>query len=223
MQVKLLRVLEDKTFHRIGSNDVIKFNARIIAATNKDLEQQVKNNKFREDLYYRLNVFPIHIPPLRERAEDIPLLIHELVNRMQADNRGNLRLLPDAIDALCKYNWPGNVRELANLIERLSILYAGVVVSINDLPEKFRQMSQQAPLKGSTKLNKKEDITNKVDIEENKRISFKIYMEEIEIELLREALEQNNWIVAKTANYLNLKRTTLIEKMRKYGLSASRK
>lgn len=136
MQVKLLRVLQERCFERVGSNKSIDVNVRIIAATHRNLEEAIKEGKFREDLFYRLNVFPIEMPPLRERAEDIPLLFNELISRIESENRPSVRLMPDAMNALCEYNWPGNIRELANLVERLTILYPKGILSKEDLPQK---------------------------------------------------------------------------------------
>jgi sigma-54 specific flagellar transcriptional regulator A len=137
MQVKILRVLQERTFERIGSNDSITADVRIVAATHKNLEQAIVDGEFREDLFYRLNVFPIEMPPLRDRVEDIPLLVNELVRRIEHEKRGSVQLSPAAIYAFCQYQWPGNVRELANLIERLAILHPYNVVDASDLPDKF--------------------------------------------------------------------------------------
>ena len=138
MQVKLLRVLQEKTFERVGSNKSIMADVRIIAATHRNLEEAIKEGKFREDLFYRLNVFPIEMPPLRDRIEDVPLLINELISRFEHEGRGSIRLTPAAVVALCQYDWPGNVRELSNLVERLIILYPYGVVDAHDLPDKFQ-------------------------------------------------------------------------------------
>ena len=138
MQVKLLRVLQERSFERVGSNKTIQCNVRIIAATHRNLEKAIKNGDFREDLYYRLNVFPIDMPPLRDRVEDIPVLVNDLIHRIEHEKRGSVRLTPAAVAALSHYSWPGNVRELANLIERLAILHPYGVVDMPDLPEKFR-------------------------------------------------------------------------------------
>jgi sigma-54 specific flagellar transcriptional regulator A len=138
MQVKLLRVLQERTFERVGSNKSIVADVRIIAATHRNLEEAITEGKFREDLFYRLNVFPIEMPPLRDRVEDTPLLINELIRRIEHEKRGSVRFTQGAILALCQYNWPGNVRELANLVERMAILYPFGVVDVGDLPEKFQ-------------------------------------------------------------------------------------
>ncbi|MGZ5574987.1 MAG: sigma-54 dependent transcriptional regulator, partial [Methylobacter sp.] len=118
MQVKLLRVLQERTFERVGSNKTIHCDVRVIAATHRYLENEIKENRFREDLFYRLNVFPIEIPALKDRTEDLPLLVNDLVERMEASNRGSVRLTNAAMAMLMQHEWPGNVRELANLIER---------------------------------------------------------------------------------------------------------
>src|SRR3569833_3482996 len=138
MLVKLLRVLQEREFERVGSNKPITADVRIIAATHRYLEEQIGEGEFREDLYYRRNVFPIEMPPLRERKEDIPLLVTELITRLEHEKRGSVRLTPQAVISLCDYHWPGNVRELANLIERLVIMFPFGVVDVHDLPEKFR-------------------------------------------------------------------------------------
>src|SRR3990170_662518 len=138
MQVKLLRVIQERVLERVGSNRSIHVDVRIIAATHRNLEEAIKEGKFREDLYYRLNVFPIEMPPLRERKEDIGLLVNELITRLEHEKRGSVRLTPAAVMALCTYHWPGNVRELANLIERLVIMHPFGVVDVHDLPKKFQ-------------------------------------------------------------------------------------
>ena len=138
MQVKLLRVLQDHTFERVGSNKSIIANVRIIAATNADLEETIADGRFREDLYYRLSVFPNEIPPLRDRVEDLPLLLSDLVRRIENEGRGSVSLTPAAVNSLAGYGWPGNVRELANLVERLVILYPHADVDVQDLPDKYQ-------------------------------------------------------------------------------------
>jgi sigma-54 specific flagellar transcriptional regulator A len=123
MQVKLLRVLQERTFERVGSNKTQNADVRIIAATHKNLEKMIEDGSFREDLYYRLNVFPIEMAPLRERIEDIPLLMNELISRMEFEKRGSIRFNSAAIMSLCRHDWAGNVRELANLVERMAIMH----------------------------------------------------------------------------------------------------
>jgi len=138
MQVKLLRVLQEQTFERVGGNRSLTVDVRIVAATHSNLEDAIVAGRFRDDLYYRLNVFPIDMPPLRARFEDLPLLVNDLINRLEHEKRGSIRLTPAALDSLCHYHWPGNVRELANLMERLVVLYPYGVVDLDDLPEKYR-------------------------------------------------------------------------------------
>ena len=140
LQVKLLRVLQEHSFERIGGVKSIKVDIRVIAATNQDLETMVRQGKFREDLYYRLNVIPIRIPPLRERVTDIPLLVNHFLQEFGKKKKKPVkRLAPKAMELLVRYSWPGNVRELENLVERLVILSEGDVVEVEDLPQRFRE------------------------------------------------------------------------------------
>lgn len=222
MQVKLLRVLQERVFERVGSNKPISTNVRIIAATHRNLEEQIKSGLFREDLYYRLNVFPIEMPPLRERKEDIPLLVNELITRMEHEKRGSIRLTPHAIMALCEYHWPGNVRELANLIERLVIMYPFGVVDIHDLPDKFRAN------KGEIAKSIPADIELDMGYDPwapprlpREGLDLKEHINNLEYNLIKQALDDAGGIVAHAANRLKLRRTTLVEKMRKYGLQRS--
>lgn len=145
MQVKLLRVLQERSYERVGSNKTLITNVRVIAATHRNLEDHITQGRFCEDLFYRLNVFPIEIPALCERPEDIPLLINELVTRIEYENRGTVRLTAAAIGSLCRYQWPGNVRELANVIERMVILYPYGTVDFDDLPQKFQLQGEGLP------------------------------------------------------------------------------
>ena len=142
MQVKLLRVLQEKVFERVGGSKTIATDVRIVAATHRDLETMIVDNEFREDLFYRLNVFPIEMPALSERRDDVPLLLHELVNRVFNEGRGKVRFTQRAIESLKEHPWSGNVRELSNLIERLTILYPGGLVDVNDLPHKYRYIDE---------------------------------------------------------------------------------
>ena len=139
MQVKLLRVLQERVFERVGANKSITADVRIVAATHRNLEDDIKAGRFREDLYYRLNVFPIEIPPLRERLEDLPLLLAEINDRLNRGRNTTVQMSPAAYAALKAHLWPGNVRELANLIERLGILHGGKPVALEDLPPKYRR------------------------------------------------------------------------------------
>jgi len=219
MQVKILRVLQEHTFERIGSNDSITSDVRIVAATHKNLEQAIVEGGFREDLFYRLNVFPIEMPPLRDRVEDIPLLVNELVRRIEHEKRGSVRLSPAAIYALCQYNWPGNVRELANMIERLAILHPYAVVDVSDLPEKFRQENGEVSehmldaLVGSPVTS--EDLDPRLPRD---GLNLKEHLGFLEIGYIKQALTDSGGVVAHAAKRLGMRRTTLVEKLRKYGL-----
>jgi sigma-54 specific flagellar transcriptional regulator A len=221
MQVKLLRVLQERSFERVGSNKQIQSNVRIIAATHRDLEKAIENNDFREDLYYRLNVFPIEMPPLRNRVEDIPILVNDLISRIEQEKRGSVRLTPAAVAALCHYNWPGNVRELANLIERLAILHPFGVVDVVDLPDKFKpigsfpesydlpEVSLQGEEPGST-VNAPRLPSSGLDL--------KAHLNTLEQSLIQQALDEADGVVAHAAKRLHMRRTTLVEKLKKYGL-----
>ena len=219
MQVKILRVLQERTFERVGSNESITTDVRIIAATHKDLEAAIGKGEFREDLFYRLNVFPIEMPPLKERVEDIPLLVNELVRRIEHEKRGSVRLSPGAIYALCQYDWPGNVRELANLVERMAILHPYGVVDAGDLPEKFRsgegEVSESVvdALVGAPVTS--DDLDPRLP---RKGLNLKEHLSHLEINYIRQALADSGGVVAHAAKRLGMRRTTLVEKLRKYGL-----
>lgn len=218
MQVKLLRVLQERNFSRVGSNKIITSNVRIVAATHRNLDEAIKEGNFREDLFYRLNVFPIEMPPLRDRTEDIPLLVNELIKRLEHENRGSVRLTQGAIMALCQYGWPGNVRELANLIERLIIMHPYGVVDIHDLPDKFQidppaLADKRIPLESMMTYD-----PYQVPRLPNEGIDLKEHLTNLECSLIKQALADADGIVAHAANRLKLRRTTLVEKLRKYGL-----
>jgi len=219
MQVKILRVLQERTFERVGSNESLTSNVRIIAATHRNLEQAIEAGEFREDLYYRLNVFPIDMPPLRARVEDIPLLVNELVRRIEHEKRGSVRLSPGAIYALCQYGWPGNVRELANLVERLAIIHPYGVVDAGDLPEKFQTAEGEIPeqiaesLIGSPMTS--EDLDPRLP---RGGLNLKEHLGHLEVNYIRQALTESGGVVAHAAKRLGMRRTTLVEKLRKYGL-----
>jgi sigma-54 specific flagellar transcriptional regulator A len=240
MQVKLLRVLQERTYERVGSNKPMVANVRVIAATHRNLDEHIADGRFREDLYYRLNVFPIEMPALRERPEDIPLLINELVTRIEHENRGTVRLTAQAIASLCRYQWPGNVRELANVIERLVILYPYSTVDFDDLPEKYQvttgdlpeavtQVIAQVPQKQMPiKPVKVEDKQTPEAVQNNDTIvldelpedglDLKQHLANLEFLLIKQSLEESAGVVAHAATKLKMRRTTLVEKMRKYGI-----
>jgi len=221
MQVKLLRVLQERNFSRVGSNKLINANVRIIAATHRNLEEAIEKGDFREDLYYRLNVFPIDMPPLRDRMEDIPLLVNELVKRLENENRGSVRLTQAALMSLCQYQWPGNVRELANLIERLIIMYPYGVVDSHDLPDKF----QLDPVELEESRGIVESMMTFDPYDEprlpREGIDLKEHLADLEYKLIKQALEDADGVVAHAANRLKLRRTTLVEKLRKFDLQRS--
>ncbi len=225
MQVKLLRVLQERTFERVGSNKTYQADVRIIAATHKNLEQMIEEGSFREDLYYRLNVFPIEMPALRERVEDLPLLLHELISRMENEKRGSIRFNSAAIMSLCRHEWAGNVRELANLVERMSIMYPYGVVGVQDLPKKFRHLDESeeesfmmAPPPSSG--DRQPNVINPeiVGLLPPTGLDLKDYLTNLEKGLIQQALDECGGVVARAAERLKVRRTTLVEKMRKYGL-----
>ncbi len=218
MQVKLLRVLQERCYEKVGSNKSIKADVRVIAATHRRLEELITEGGFREDLFYRLNVFPIEVPPLRERQSDIPLLIHEIISRIERENRGSVRLSKKAIAMLQQYAWPGNVRELANLIERLAILFPHGVVDSKDLPEKYQREGFLEVREGSADETPTQDPDLDLSELPNDGIDMKKHLTDIEISLIEQALEKNNNVVARAATMLNMRRTTLVEKMRKYEI-----
>jgi transcriptional regulator with GAF, ATPase, and Fis domain len=217
LQVKLLRVLQEREFERVGGVKTIKVDVRILAATNKDLERAMKENRFREDLYYRLHVIPVSIPPLRERAEDIPLLV-DYFNRQYSYKRGreSLTFSPDAMQCLMGFSWPGNVRELENLIERLVILTSGSLVRTSDLPEKFIQHTD----------SRKQFLAESADLQDiaipEVGIDMNAMLNTMERSLILKALEKTGWVKNRAAKLLGLNRTTLIEKMKKMEIELQR-
>lgn len=226
MQVKLLRVIQERVFERVGSNKSVEVDVRIVAATHRDLEEEIRAGRFREDLYYRLNVFPIEMPPLRERWDDIPLLVNELIARLERERRGSVRLTPAAIAALAQYPWPGNVRELSNLMERLVIMHPYGVVDLRDLPEKFRgDLTEQDLAEAQEKIAEcmvlapREYDPLQMPRLPSEGIDLKEHMGEIELALIQQALKEADGVVAHAAKRLQMRRTTLVEKMRKYGLA----
>jgi sigma-54 dependent transcriptional regulator, flagellar regulatory protein len=264
MQVKLLRVLQERTFERVGSNKTLRCNVRIIAATHRDLDAAITAGRFREDLFYRLNVFPVQMPPLRDRLEDLPVLIEHLVQRQGQIAGRHIRLDKEAMNCLARNPWPGNVRELANLLERLAILYPEQTITASDLPERYRgtgavgwfgsgvrlapmaapaantasALLEQLLEAGETANDDSEDdamATVEAVIERREYaaatemtgielprggIDLKDHLSAIEIGLIRKALEEADGTVAGAARLLRMRRTTLVEKLRKYRMSA---
>ena len=223
MQVKILRVLQERTFERVGSNRTQSADVRVIAATHKHLEDMIESGDFREDLYYRLNVFPIEMPALRDRVEDIPLLINELISRMEKEKRGSLRMNSAAIMSLCRHDWPGNVRELANLVERLSIMHPYGVIGVQELPKKFRYVDDYDENRPVEDTGMPSGIPGLVGLDAPallpvNGIDLKDYLSNLEKQLIQQALDEAGGVVARAAEKLRICRTTLVEKVRKYGL-----
>lgn len=214
LQVKLLRVLQEREFERVGGIKTIKVDVRILAATNKDLEKAVAEGKFREDLFYRLNVVPIHLPPLRKRVEDIPLLVEHFVSMFSKKRKGEtIRFSRPVIECFQKYRWPGNVRELENLIQRLMILNSGSTIKITDLPEKFCHVIAKERESAACRYA---DLPGDYKLElPDSGIKLNETIEELERRLIQQALERTGGVKSKAAKLLGLNRTTLIEKLKK--------
>jgi sigma-54 dependent transcriptional regulator, flagellar regulatory protein len=271
MQVKLLRVLQERVFERVGNHVPTRCNVRIIAATHRNPEESISRGTFREDLYHRLNVFPIDMPPLRKRIEDLPLLVRDFVAQNVSGGRARVHLAPRTLAALALHSWTGNVRELGNLIERLSIVAAGRTVELEDLPSKYRppqdwlwagdvaesdcarpQPGTQATSLGDGArppanasdtpegvLGEDEALTlletgGLADLPSSAAavagalaalpeagLDLRAHLMSIERALVQQALERTNGTVAHAARLLNLRRTTLVEKLRKLGLETA--
>ncbi len=209
MQVKLLRVLQEKCFERVGGNKTIQTNVRVIAATNQDLSQRIASQQFREDLYYRLNVFPIELPALRERQEDIPALVDHVLQNLAA-KMTVCTFSQQAMQKLLEYTWPGNIRELLNMLERLCIMFPGQTIDIEHLPHNLSN-----PKRSMFELDAV--IMVKPDLTAN-NFDLKQHLESIEVACINAALQKAQGVVAIAARILGIRRTTLIEKMRKYQI-----
>jgi len=261
MQVKLLRVLQERSYERVGSCVPQRCDVRIIAATHCDLEQAITKGTFREDLFYRLNVVPIEMPSLRERGEDLPLLIADLAERIRVAGRPRVQFTPTALEALKGYRWPGNVRELGNLIERLSIQCQSRAVSIADLPPRYRPLDWTPAAQAETETliasvpamsvlapalvptlaaapmapepEREQDNDAEADAALNPHLTDELlqqipagfdlrqYLEQLEQRLIVRAMELSGGTVAQAARVLGLRRTTLVEKLRKYAMGLS--
>jgi sigma-54 specific flagellar transcriptional regulator A len=246
MQVKLLRVLQERTFERVGGTKTLQADVRVVAATHRNLEDLIEKGFFREDLYYRLNVFPIEKPALRERQEDIPLLLQELLSRLEGEHKATLRFTQRALDSLMQHSWPGNVRELSNLLERLLILHANKIVDLGDLPIKYRYLDAQGEAVEQIQYSEEEESLAERDAlcgmfgdapivaDESEAfdeslgflghlptegMNLKDKITEFEIEMIRQALDSQDGVVSHAAELLSMRRTTLVEKMKKYGLN----
>jgi DNA-binding NtrC family response regulator len=206
LQVKLLRVVQEQEFERLGAAKTIRCDVRILAATNKDLDKLVQEGSFREDLYYRLKVIPIEIPPLRDRRSDIPLLVHHFLEITVRNKRKKIKgISKEVMQAFMNYDWPGNVRELENIIERMVILSETGTLTLDDLPEKIchKQVSEQQSIKA---------------VIPDEGISLSNAINEYERQLILTALEKAEWVKNRAAKLLNMNRTTLVEKIKKQGI-----
>jgi len=223
MQVKLLRVLQERSYERVGGNQTLRCNVRIIAATHRNLMERIAEGKFREDLFYRLNVFPIQMPALRERSSDLPALVQTLCAQLASTNRGQVSFAPEALQAMAEYDWPGNVRELGNLIERLAVLHPEQIIRVQDLPPRYRGEEKTLTLPVGSLHDKliaplplvPQGICPQLpDI----GLNLREHMFCIETSLIHQALERSQGVVSQAAQLLGLRRTTLVEKLRKYGI-----
>ncbi|WP_291328586.1 sigma-54-dependent Fis family transcriptional regulator [Desulfovibrio sp. UCD-KL4C] len=223
LQVKILRVLQEKEIERVGGTQIKKVDVRIVAATNRDLEAEVAAGRFREDLFYRLNVIPMHLPPLRERGGDVLILAkHFLYSFCAEKDRCTLKLNPDTADMLVSYSWPGNVRELENFMERLSILCDEDEVTPDDLPEKILKDVGAEPKVKVAELVQPIGFSwpNLEDMNEHSTDGLKDFLDRIEDKIIIEALQKADGVKNKAAELLGVKRTTLIEKIKKRNLEA---
>lgn len=209
LQVKLLRVLQERSFERVGGTRTIDVDVRVIAATNQDLELAVQEKRFREDLYYRLNVIPVTVPPLRERRSDIPQLVHHFLERLNHGKQvAAAGCSPDAMARLTDYHWPGNIRELENMIERLAVLSQSGTIEVSDLPERLQRRSVTA-----------EPLAPHVISFSDQGVNLSREIEQFENRLIVGALRQANGITSKAAQLLQVNRTTLVEKMKRKGFA----
>jgi formate hydrogenlyase transcriptional activator len=208
LQTKLLRVLQEREFERLGSSRTLRTDARLIAATNRDLEAMVSEQKFRSDLFFRVNVFPVHVPPLRERQGDIPLLVRHFTQQFSRRMNKVIETIPSAtMDALCRYYWPGNIRELQNVIERAVIISTGPALSVDVADLKFSKAGHVVERADSPKSPTNGALHN--------------VLEETERQQILKALKQSHWVVAGpngAAAHLGMKRSTLQQRIRKLGI-----
>jgi sigma-54 dependent transcriptional regulator, flagellar regulatory protein len=244
MQVKLLRVLQERVFERVGNHTPIRCNVRIIAATHRNLEDSIARGAFREDLFYRLNVFPIEMPALRTRIDDLPLLVRDFSDRNVDAGRSKVELTARTMKVLSAYGWPGNVRELGNLIERLSILCPNRRVDVADLPPKYRPAALLAQLdldaipdelpaieeaeepEESGSIDDREVISLLAERDSSETVvqlpaeglDLRDHLFSIERGLIQQALSRSGGTVAHAARLLKLRRTTLVEKLRKFQM-----
>lgn len=205
-QAKVLRILQERKFERVGGTKTIEVDVRVVAATNKILEDEIKAGNFREDLYYRLNVVPFTVPPLRARREDIPLLAdHFLEKCCRQEGRELKKITLQAIELMKNYDWPGNVRELKNMVERMVIMTPGTVIDVADLP-----VNMSFSEGGGDSSHRLESVLEHATLREAR--------EEFEKEFILQKLEENQWNVSKTAEVIELERSNLYRKMKSYGI-----
>ena len=205
-QAKILRILEEQRFERVGGSKIIQVDVRIIAATNKDLKREIDEGWFREDLYYRLNVIPVFVPPLRERTDDIPLLVEDFVVEFAQEGKSTRKTFAEeVIPVLQNYPWPGNVRELKNFVERLAILVPEEVIELRHIPASFHQCFDEAS--SCTAMEQANFKTAKVQFEKD---------------YLRKKLEEHDWNISKTAGAIGIERSHLHRKLKAYGVSSEK-
>ena len=206
LQVKLLRVIQEREFERIGGIKTISVDVRIIAATNQNLEKAVAEKKFREDLYYRINVIPINLPPLRERGADIEILANHFLRRFSQLNKKKIdRISPEAMGCIMRYSWPGNVRELENLMEMVVVLKEEGDIEVDDLPPKLLSQRTEGSSQGHMKLP-------------SEGLNFNEVVSLFERDLLLQALHKSRGVKNRAAKLLQLNRTTLVEKLKRFNL-----
>lgn len=220
LQVKLLRVIQEREFERVGGTRTIKVDVRILAATNLDLEKAVVEQTFREDLYYRLNVIPVHIPPLRERNDDVPLLVNHFIGEFcRRKKKPLVKVSGEASDLLRSYVWPGNVREVENVVERMIILNESGEIGVEDLPQRIVAGRGNGPkLHLVPAVTPPEDISAQMQWTES-GVDLNGILEEMEKKLIVQALRQSGGVKKKAAVLLGLNRTTFLEKVKKMGVS----
>ncbi|MDX8382653.1 MAG: sigma-54 dependent transcriptional regulator, partial [Ghiorsea sp.] len=208
LQVKLLRVLQERCFEPVGSHHSVHIDVRVIAATHRDLEEEISEGRFRQDLYYRLNVIPMLLPALRERGDDIIILADHFLNNFNAIKNSQISGITEgARQVMARYNWPGNVRELQNLMERVTTLKRSGKVDVEDLPSRMLDSTERA-IQGY-----------RINVDEHNSIDFKGIVAEFESHLITSALERFNWNKNRAAKFLSMNRTTLVEKIKKKGLA----
>ncbi|MDO1528351.1 sigma 54-interacting transcriptional regulator [Fulvimonas sp. R45] len=227
MQVKLLRVLQERAYERVGGNRTLRCDVRIIAATHRNLEQAIERGQFREDLFYRLSVFPLEMPALREHLDDLEELVAEFNHRLRRRGLGPARFGAGALRALRGHTWPGNVRELSNLVERMAILQPNREIRAADLPEKYRGALPVDEARGAALIALMEGDGSPASRDAGPDpatllpeggLDLKDHLADIEVGLIRQALDATGGVVAHAAKLLRMQRTTLVEKLRKYGL-----